>query len=88
MPIKKLLNDHVLVKRIEKKGNRTQGGIIMSPHVDITSYREVEIVQLPDEISDYQVGDTAYIGLYAGMDCNIDGEDMAIIKLGDIILIV
>lgn len=89
MPIKKLLNGNVLVRKIKKEENQTPGGIIMMSSAKTTSCQEVEIVQLPDQAGgEYEIGDKAYIGLYAGTECNVDGEDFLIIHLQDIILIV
>lgn len=91
MSIKRLLNGNVLVRKVKKEENQTSSGIIILSSAKTTSCQEVEIVQLPEQVgdgADYEVGDKAYIGLYAGVECKIDDEDLLIIHLQDIILIV
>jgi Co-chaperonin GroES (HSP10) len=87
MPIKKMLNDNVLVKEINKKEKVTEGGIIIIDSATTKSTRDVEIVQLPDGVEGYGAGDIVHIGLYAGIDCTIDGESFMIVKLLDLILV-
>lgn len=85
--IKRMLNDNVLVKEIAKEETVTEGGIIIIGTAKTKSTRQVEIIQLPNEIEGYSIGDIAHIGLYAGIPCSIAGEDYVIIKLQDIILV-
>lgn len=85
--IKRMLNDNVLVKEVEKEETVTEGGIIIIGTAKTKSTRQVELVQLPDGIEGYSIGDIAHVGLYAGMPCSIAGKEYMIIKLQDIILV-
>lgn len=87
MPIKRMLNNNVLAREIQQQETVTSGGIIMIGTAKTKSTREVEILQVPDGVEGYEVGDIAHISLYAGTECVIDGEELMIITLQDIILI-
>lgn len=87
MPIKRMLNNYVLAKEVKQQETVTSSGIIIIGPAKTKSTREVEIVQVPDNVEGYKAGDIAHIGIYAGIECTVDGEEFIIITLQDIILI-
>jgi co-chaperonin GroES (HSP10) len=87
MEIKRLLNGNVLVRPVKKEENKTAGGLIIIPTANTKSVNEVEILQLPENAGSYEVGDIALVSLYAGIPYNIDGEDVLIVNLQEIILV-
>lgn len=85
--IKRMLNDNVLVREIAKEETVTEGGIIIVSTAKTKSTKSVEIIQLPENATGYDVGDIAHISLYAGTDYSINGVDYLVVKLGDLILV-
>ena len=84
------LHDRVLVRRIEQD-EKTAGGIIIPDTAKEKPQRGTVIAAGPgkkDEPVTVKVGDTVLYGKYSGTEIQIEGEDLLIMREGDILAIV
>jgi chaperonin GroES len=84
------LHDRVIVKPA-KAEEKTAGGIIIPDTAKEKPQRGTVIAAGPgkkDEPVTVKVGDTVLYGKYSGTEIQIDGEDMLIMREGDILAIV
>ena len=89
----KPLGDRVVIKKIEAE-EKTQSGIVL-PSSAKEEPTLAEVIAIGQEITNdektkdqIKVGDTVIFSKYAGTEIKIDGEEVNILKLSDILAVV
>ncbi|MGL1861702.1 MAG: co-chaperone GroES [Pseudodesulfovibrio sp.] len=91
----KPLNDRVLVKRMELE-EKTAGGIYIPDSAKEKPMKGEIVAAGPGKLDDdgkrvamtVKKGDTVLFAKYAGMEVNIDGEEIVVMREDDILAIV
>ena len=86
----KPLHDRVIVKRIEES-EQIRGGIIIPDTAKEKPQRGIVVAAGPgkkDEPMTVKKGDTVLYGKYSGTEIRLEGDDLLIMREGDILAIV
>ena len=75
----KPLNHHVLGRHVP---DSPKGSLILN--IPDHQKCEVQVIAIADDVFDINVGDTVLIKKYSGKDVEVDGENMLLIELKDI----
>lgn len=89
----KPLGDRLVIKKVEVE-EKTKSGIVL-PSTAKEQPQIAEIVAIGDEITNdekkkdtVKVGDQVIFSKYAGTEIKVDGEELTIIKIGDVLAVV
>lgn len=89
----KPLGDRLVIKKVEVE-EKTKSGIVL-PSTAKEQPQIAEIVAIGDEITNdekkkdtVKVGDKVIFSKYAGTEIKVDGEELTIIKIGDVLAVV
>ena len=91
----KPLGDRVVIKKVEAE-EKTQGGLILTGSAK-EQPQVAEVIAVGDGNSrdgkepvamKVKVGDKVIVSKYAGTEVKIDGEDVIIVNMGDILAVV
>ncbi len=88
------LADRVIIKNLEAE-ETTRGGIILTASVqekpsiaEVVAVGPGGLVDGNEVVMNVKVGDKVIISKYSGTEVKIDGEDLIIVRQGDILAIV
>lgn len=89
----KPLGDRVVIKKVEAE-EKTKSGIVL-PSSAKEQPQMAEVVAVGDDITkdekkkdQIKAGDTVIFSKYAGTEIKLDGEELTILKLSDILAVV
>lgn len=89
----KPLGDRLVIKKVEVE-EKTKSGIVL-PSTAKEQPQIAEIVAIGDEITNdekkkdtVKVGDKVIFSKYAGTEIKVDGEELTIIKIADVLAVV
>lgn len=84
MKAKKMFNGNILVREKENTNQTASGLFIAAPIAK--NYREVTVIQ-PDNENTVEEGDVMFVGVSSGTPLELEGEEITVVNIRDIILI-
>jgi len=79
------LGKRVIIKRLEAE-EKTASGIVL-PSQAKEKPQLAEVLAVSSEVTDVKVGDTVVFKKYVGTEIKVDGEEVTICELADILAI-